>query len=180
MSVISIENISLAWHLSLLGISLAISLAWDKITKEEISFEPQVFIAPPQPEAARTIISEALLRTEPPRKVKIVELLPGSLSRVGVAFYCDESVCRLAERLRRRDMDVVSSADASMDGKSDSEQLLRAQRDRRILITSRTKEFEKLAGEIPHSGILLCPPGPEFEQEIIRICYKLVDGATAT
>ena len=112
--------------------------------------------------------------------MKIVEFLPGTLSRVGVAFYCDESVFRLAKRLRRRDMDVVSSADAGMDGKSDSEQLLRAQRDRRILITSRTREFEKLAGEIPHSGILLCPRGPEFEQEIIRICYQHVDGATTT
>jgi hypothetical protein len=116
-------------------------------------------------------------RTDPPREQAHVDVCRGTLSRVGpVAWYCDECANGLALPLRRHGLDVLTSREAGMDGtRDDREQLLFAQRQRRILITYNVKDFRRLDGVIPHAGMVLCPQGKEYVQEIVRVCLRIAE-----
>ena len=71
---------------------------------------------------------------------------------------------------------MLTSHEAGMNGtKDDTQQLLRAQRDRRIIVTTNHRDFKKFDGVIPHGGMLLCLRGRKYEQEIIRVCLQLAE-----
>jgi hypothetical protein len=115
-------------------------------------------------------------RKDPPRNVTIVEFRPGGLSAPVVNFYADECANGLGPHLRLVGLDVLTSREAGMDGeKDDRKQLLRAQCDRRILITFNNRDFRRLDGIVPHAGMLFCPQGAEFIPEIQRVCLRLAE-----
>jgi predicted nuclease of predicted toxin-antitoxin system len=81
-----------------------------------------------------------------------------------VRFYLDEDLPpRLAQILRRQGIDAVSAHELGNTQLTDREQLDRAMRQGRCLITANARDFivigrEALATGAPHAGIVLCPP----------------------
>ncbi len=128
LSYVSMKFICYTWLVSVVVIGNRLLHALERIQWDEIWPEPKYV---PHPGCEYRRISPKPPRAEPPRKMKIVEFLPGTLSCVGVEFYCDEDASNLGKSIRKRRMRVLTSRKAGMSGKSDREQLLRAQRDRR-------------------------------------------------
>lgn len=75
-----------------------------------------------------------------------------------VRFHLDENVDpALAEALRRRGIDVTTSAESGLNGYSDREQVAFAGTQRRVVVTHDT-DFLRLAKEgVSHCGIVFCP-----------------------
>ncbi len=79
-------------------------------------------------------------------------------------FYLDEDLSpRIAELLRRRGIHAISACEVGNREMSDREQLLRAAREGRSLVSRNVRHFvqlskESLARQEPHAGIILCPP----------------------
>lgn len=77
-------------------------------------------------------------------------------------FYLDENLSpRIAETLRKRKIDAVSTYEVGHRELSDREQLAFASRSGRCLVTRDVRDFVRLAQEAiqtqtPHAGILLC------------------------
>jgi predicted nuclease of predicted toxin-antitoxin system len=81
-----------------------------------------------------------------------------------VRLYLDEDLPpRLAEMLRRRGIDAVSAHELGNIRLTDREQLDRAVRQGRCLVSANARDFivigkAAVAAGTPHAGIVLCPP----------------------
>ncbi|MFH1108646.1 MAG: DUF5615 family PIN-like protein [Planctomycetota bacterium] len=75
-----------------------------------------------------------------------------------VRFHLDENIDpALAEALRRRGIEVTTSAESGLNGCSDREQLEFAGAQRRVAVTH-DADFLRLAKEgVSHCGIVFCP-----------------------
>ncbi len=83
----------------------------------------------------------------------------------GPRYLLDENLSTaIAIAARRRGLDVVSSHEVGLDGKTDEEQLLAAAGDGRILVTENCKDFTPISQRfaeagMPHAGALCVTPG---------------------
>jgi predicted nuclease of predicted toxin-antitoxin system len=82
-----------------------------------------------------------------------------------VRFYLDEDIApRAALALRARGRDTVSAHECGMLRVVDAEQLAFAAREGRCLVTRNAQDFIALSraairDQVPHAGIVCCPPG---------------------
>lgn len=97
-------------------------------------------------------------------------------------FYLDEDISpKVADILRRDDIDAMSAHGAEMLQASDRAQLMRAAAEQRIMVTRNRNDFIRLSVQFfnemrPHHGVLIIPytfPGDKFA----RIAEALLDYA---
>jgi predicted nuclease of predicted toxin-antitoxin system len=105
-----------------------------------------------------------------------------------VKFYLDEDLSpRIAERLRRRNIDTISAHEVGNVQLSDREQLAFAAGEGRCFVTRNARHFAVLAVEAvrvqrPHAGIVICPPsllGSEIRtitERLARIARQYPEG----
>lgn len=80
-------------------------------------------------------------------------------------FYLDEDLApRAARALRERGVDALSAHECGMLRVGDTEQLAFAAREGRCLVTRNAQDFIVLSraairDQVPHAGIVCCPPG---------------------
>jgi hypothetical protein len=84
-------------------------------------------------------------------------------------FHLDEHVPNaVAHGLRRRQINVTTTADAGLLGASDEEHVAYALRENRVIFTN-DRDFLRLAGTgIVHAGIVYCPPEKSTIGDVIR------------
>lgn len=90
-----------------------------------------------------------------------------------IKFYLDEHVDHeVAKGLRRRGVDVVTTTDVDMLGATDTEHLLRATADSRIVFTQ-DRDFLRLnASGISHAGIVYSPQHTDIGR-IVQALYLI-------
>ena len=80
-------------------------------------------------------------------------------------FYLDEDLApRAARALRERGVDALSAHECGMLRVGDTEQLAFAAREGRCLVTRNAQDFiarsrAAIRDQVPHAGIVCCPPG---------------------
>lgn len=75
-----------------------------------------------------------------------------------IRFYLDEHIANsVVEGLRRRDIDVMTTSEASMRGATDEQQLLYAGEQQRVLVTKDDDFLRLHAEDIQHHGIVFIP-----------------------
>ena len=105
------------------------------------------------------------------------------------ALYVDEDLSRhqLIWELRSRGLDVLTSFEAGMNGRSDDAQLEFAADRRRLLLTANTRDFAQLHRDWleqgrAHAGIILIPQQRYSTGEIVRRLLRVeasrIDGAS--
>lgn len=86
-------------------------------------------------------------------------------------YYLDEDLSpKIAEILRKHDIDAISAYEVGMVQKSDREQIERASSEKRCIITRNRNDFIQLTIQFlnehrPHYGVLIIPhtlPGDKF------------------
>lgn len=84
-------------------------------------------------------------------------------------FHLDEHVDpAIAEALRRRGIDVTTTADAELLSASDEEHVVYALNEQRVIFTN-DRDFLRLhADGVKHYGIVYCPPQSRTIGEVFR------------
>ena len=86
-------------------------------------------------------------------------------------YYLDEDISpKVAELLRKNNIDAISAHESNMLGASDEEQLLAASEDSRVMVTRNRNDFIALTVRFfeslqPHYGLIIIPysiPGSKF------------------
>lgn len=97
-----------------------------------------------------------------------------------IRFYLDENIPNvIAEGLRTRDIDVLTTPEAEHRGMSDPDHLAFALSDQRVFVTQ-DDDFLVLAGKgIEHAGVVYYKPQTRSEKEIIRRLFEIYDKDTA-
>src|SRR5207253_6928313 len=84
-------------------------------------------------------------------------------------FHLDEHVAHaIAAGLRRRGIDVTTTADAALLSAPDDDHVAFAKREQRVIVTRDTDFLRNAAGDQTHSGIAYYPQGKRSFGEIIR------------
>jgi predicted nuclease of predicted toxin-antitoxin system len=84
-------------------------------------------------------------------------------------FHLDEHVAHaVAAGLRRRGIDVTTTADTSLLGASDDDHLAYAKREQRVIVTQDIDFLRSAAIDSTHFGIAYYPQGKRTIGEIIR------------
>jgi len=103
-----------------------------------------------------------------------------------IRLYVDEDAAEgaVVDRLRDRDVDVLTILDAEMTGATDEEQLEFAVSDDRTIYTLNVADFCRLHGEFlsvgrKHAGIIVIPRQRYSVGEKIRRLTELIDTVTA-
>jgi predicted nuclease of predicted toxin-antitoxin system len=97
-----------------------------------------------------------------------------------IRFHLDEHIpASVADGLRRRGIDVTTSAESGLLGASDATQLSFAASAERILVTH-DADFLRLHGEgVVHTGIAYCQQGSLRIGEILRRLILIYDRSSA-
>lgn len=135
-----------------------------------------VYWQPPAPQPSRPVRhvrpKEKPVK-RPRRKVRLVVLIKGTLSRVGLRLHCDENFPpRLARRFRRLGYTVTTTPGQRMFRALDPKQL-RFATDRRAVLLTYDKDFLYWGKVEQHSGIVIGSPGAEFDEELIRVVLSM-------
>lgn len=97
-----------------------------------------------------------------------------------IRFHLDEHVApALARALRRRNVDVTTSAEVGLLGVDDDTQLSFAFRENRVLITNDEDFLVLHANGVPHSGIAYCHQDKYRVGGLISAVLLLYDCMTA-
>jgi predicted nuclease of predicted toxin-antitoxin system len=101
-----------------------------------------------------------------------------------VKYYLDEDLSpKIAELLRKQNIDCISAHEVGMLQASDAEQLKFAARNRRCLLTRNRDDFIRLTVQffnehLPHYGLLIIPntiPGDQFSRIADALaCYARI------
>jgi len=86
-----------------------------------------------------------------------------------IGFHLDEHVsAHVAAGLRRRNIDVTTTADAALTGATDSAQLEFAAPSRRVMVTHDSDFLRLHARGVTHAGIAYCRQGSMSPGEVLR------------
>jgi predicted nuclease of predicted toxin-antitoxin system len=86
-----------------------------------------------------------------------------------VRFHLDEHVARaIADGLRRRGIDVTSTADANLLGADDGEQVAFAVAQNRVIFTEDEDFLVWAAAGNPHTGVVYCHQNTRSIRQIVR------------
>lgn len=86
-----------------------------------------------------------------------------------IRFHLDEHIDgAIADGLRRRGIDVTTTADVALRGATDDEQLAFARADVRVMVTHDDDYLRLHAQGMPHAGIAFCRPQVRSIGEILR------------
>jgi hypothetical protein len=97
---------------------------------------------------------------------------PGNATILG--FYLDENVdIAVAIGLRNRGANALTTADASLLGNSDEDQLSFARSQRYLLVTHDRDFLRRAAAGVRHAGIAYCAPGRRSVGEIVLRLLQL-------
>lgn len=86
-----------------------------------------------------------------------------------IKFHLDENVfSAIADGLRRRGIDVTTTAEAGLMAATDEEQLAYAHQSSRLLVTFDDDLLRLHAAHLPHAGIAYCKQGTRSLGQILR------------
>jgi hypothetical protein len=117
-------------------------------------------------------------RVHPRGKVrrKLVIYLKGQLSCIRNRFHADENIPgAVVQELRSLGLEVTTTTQAGLHQAGDRTQLSFASARRSVLLTY-DHDFEALARDQRHSGIVRGTPGRAYRMELIRICLLIAQG----
>jgi predicted nuclease of predicted toxin-antitoxin system len=99
---------------------------------------------------------------------------------VTIRFHLDEHLSHsIADGLRRREIDVTTTAEVGLLGASDDEQLSFASREHRVMVTE-DEDFFAVASRIPnHAGIVFLAKGSKDIGRVVRRLSIMHDAMTS-
>ena len=94
-------------------------------------------------------------------------------------FHLDEHVAHaIADGLRRRGIDVTTTADAALLSAADDEHMAFAKRHGRVIVTQDTDFLRNAVNDSTHFGIAYYPHGKRAIGEVIRYLVLMHDAMT--
>lgn len=86
-----------------------------------------------------------------------------------IRFHLDEHCSKaLAEGLRRRGIDVITTLDAALQSARDDDHLAFARAEGRVVFTHDPDFLRLHAAQVPHAGLVYCHPQARTLGQIIR------------
>lgn len=97
-----------------------------------------------------------------------------------ISFHLDENVSNaIADGLRRRGIEVTTTAEAGLIGATDEEQLEYAHQAGRVVVTMDNDLLRLHAQGMPHSGIAYCRQGARSIGQMLRALILIHESITA-